>query len=415
MSIPENPAPEQRAADVVRCPIPLGASYTVKSLCTIESLESLRETWSSVQRHPESDIDFVTFIIRQRPEILHPYVLAVYANDRLVSLLAGRVERARYEIKAGYKVIWRVPVSQIAIFYGGLMGQTSPEIVELVVRRLRQSLIEEKADLLSWSGVPKDASLYRALKQAPSFFCRDYQDRPAPHWLMSLPASLEELLEKRMNKKHRYWARRIMRLLEKDFPNAVALASFSTPQQMARFFEEVLQVARKTYQWGLGVGFRDNQEQRERLLLEAARGWHRGYILRIQGRPVAFWICALYQSTAYSAYTGYDPAYRQHEVGTVLFLRMIGELCREGVKQFDFGLGTALYKERFGDSSFEESTVCVFAASPRGVFLNGLRTVTEGPMNWVRGVLHSLGLEQKLKTMWRRRVAPRPVGAEAVP
>ena len=108
----------------------------------------------------------------------------------------------------------------------------------------------------------------------------------------------------------------------------------------------------------------------------------------------------------YSDFTGYDPQYRKYEIGTVIFLKMIGELCKTGVKQLDFGPGTALYKERFGDSSFEEAAICVFASNLRGILLNALRTITTGPVDVARRCLNRLGLEQKLKKAWRRSITP---------
>ncbi len=92
---------------------------------------------------------------------------------------------------------------------------------------------------------------------------------------------------------------------------------------------------------------------------------------------------------------------------------MVGEACREKVKQLDFGPGSAFYKERFGDSEFEEATLCVFASSFRGVLLNSIRLLTEGPMQLIRGLLQSLGLEQKLKKVWRTYLTPAPAAKGA--
>lgn len=383
-----------------------GGNFQVRVLRSLAELEKLRTFWSTVQWCPESDLDFVNFIIKSRPEILYPYVLVVSRKNQPVALVAGRLEKAHFDIKVGYKVLWRIPVRRLTIFYGGLMGQTDGEVVEVVVRRLLLSLREEKADLLLWSGVQAGTDLRRLLMRIPGTLCRDYLARPVPHWRMSLPGSLEELLDQRMSKKHRYWARRLFRQLEKDFPQKVRLAVFSKPGEMERLFGDVLQVARKTYQWGLGVGFRDDAEHRDRLKLEASKGWHRGYILCINDQPAAFWICIVYQGVVYSAFTGYDPQFRKYEIGTILFLRMIEALGREQIKLLDFGPGTALYKERFGDASIHEATVCTFASSARGLFLNTLRIVTEGPLQTGRACLRRLGVEQRVKKAWRRLATP---------
>lgn len=379
-------------------------TFKATVLRTLAEVEQVRDIWTGMQWSPESDIDFFSFIVKSRPEILHPLVLVVWENDRPVALVAGRIEKGHFDIKAGYKVIWRTEIRRLAIFYGGFMGRTTPEVGEFAIRQLLKLLREEQADLLLWSGVVLNSELRKLLGRVPNPLCRDPLAKPVQHWKMTLPESLDELLEKRMSKKHRYWAKRLMRILEKDFPKGVRMARFSRPDEMEKLFKDVIVVARKTYQWGLGAGFRDNEEQRERLRLEAKNGWHRGYVLYLNEEPVAFWICIVYRDTVYSAYTGYDPRHRKYEPGTVLFLNMIGELSREKKRELDFGPGSAFYKERFGDASFMESTLCIFAPSFRGMFFNGLRLVTEGPINLCRSLLNKLGLEQKLKTAWRRRL-----------
>ena len=122
--------------------------------------------------------------------------------------------------------------------------------------------------------------------------------------------------------------------------------------------------------------------------------------------PVAFWLCTVYGDTVHLDFTGFDPELRKYEVGTALFLRLLGELCAQGVKHLDFGLGTAFYKERFGDAKFEETTMCVFASSLRAVALSVARLLTGGPSEVVRALLLRFRLEQKVKKLWRTFATP---------
>jgi hypothetical protein len=386
--------------------------FQVRVLTSLDEIERIRPAWGAMQWCPEADVDYYSFIVNVRPEVVRPLVILVSQGDKPLSLLAGRVEDGHLEIKIGYKLLWRAEVRRVVIPYGGFMGQTAAEVSEIVVRRLLQSLRDERAVLLVWPGIRKGSDLQRLLNRTPNALCRDYLARPVRHWRMTLPASLNELHEKKSNKKHRNRSRRTMRMLEKDFPGAVRFTCFSAPNEMNQLFEDVIKVARKTYQWGLGVGFRDSEEQMARLRLEAKNGWLRGYVLYVNDDPAAFWICTVYQNVVYSDFTGYDPQYRKHEIGTASFLQMVGMLCQEKAKQLDFGPGTAFYKERFGDSSFEEATMCVFAPTIRGVFLNGLRLLTEGPLELVRGGLQRLGLEQKLKKGWRFHKTPAQAAKE---
>ena len=380
--------------------------FEVKVLDSLEAIESLRAFWSTLQGDPESDIDFVSFIVRARPEIIRPYVLLVLESGMPVALLAARLENSRFEIKFGYKVLWRTKIRRIAVFYGGFMGRTDAIIGEVVIRFLLRSLRQEKADLLLWSGVQRDCILQTLLSDIPYFLCRDRLARFVRHWTMKMPVSLDEFLQQRMSKKQRYNAKRSMQLIEKEFPGQVRYASYSNPDEVGDFFQNAVKIAKTTYQWGLGVGFQGSEENKDRLFLEAKKGWFRGYVLFVKGEPAAFWISTVYNGTVYLDYTGYDPGFRDYEVGTALFLRMIGELCRGNVKQLDFGPGTAFYKEQFGDAAFEEATLCTFSSTVRGMVLGGLNFVTQGPLELCRALLKRFGLEQKLKKFWRKYMTP---------
>lgn len=378
----------------------------VKIASTLEEIQGIRGAWSAMQWHPNADIDFYSLIVSVRSEVIRPYVMVVLRNGEPISIVAGRLEENYLAIKIGYKVVWRPKVRRITLLYGGCMGPGSEESSEVVVRQLFQSLREEKADLLSWSGLRWHSPLHRLMGRMPNFLCRDYLAQASEHWTMTLPTSLDEFLEQRMNKKHRYWAKRTMRLLEKDFPGGVRHACLSKPAEVGKLFSDTVSIARKTYQWGLGVGFQDNLENRQRLKLAAEKGWLRGYVLYLKEEPKAFWICTVYNDTIHLDFTGFDPDFRKYEVGTALFLQVVGELGAQGIKCLDFGLGTAPYKERFGDGKFTETTMCVFAFSLRGIFLNMLRLLTQGPAELVRRLLIRLSLEQKVKRLWRTYVTP---------
>jgi hypothetical protein len=382
------------------------SDYQTKVLRSSEEIDQIRNIWKDLEWHPNADFDFFKLILAQRPEILRPYVILVLKEGKPVSLLAGRVEDSAFEIKIGYKTLCRPRVRRITIICGGFMGDESKPVARIIVGRLLQSLGEENADLLSWHGVQWDSPARMLLKSIPGFLCKDYLNEVNEHWKMRLPDSVAALLDEKMNKKHRYWARRTLRMLEKDFPNAVQRVCFKTPAEVTRLFNDVVRVASKTYHWGLGGGFQDNNESLRRLQLAAEKGWLRGFVLYIRDEPKAFWLCTVYKQTVHLDFTGYDPDLRKYELGTALFLHAIDALGKEGVEHLDFGLGTAFYKERFGDDCVQQTTPSVFAMKPRSILLNGLNLMIRGSENCVRSCLAGLGLEQKLKRVWRTCLTP---------
>jgi hypothetical protein len=193
--------------------------------------------------------------------------------------------------------------------------------------------------------------------------------------------------------------------LNKDFPEKVKFKHFDMYSDIEELANDVEIIARKTYQRGLGAGFVKNAEQMQRLGFGRKKNWLRGMVLHINDKPCAFWIGSVHKNVFYSEATGYDSAYRKYELGTVVFLKLIEDLCREKVESIDFGLGDALYKSRFGDESWLEGSIRIYAPSFKGTKLNLLRTILEGSALATRRLVNRMGIEQHLKTLWRKKLA----------
>ena len=85
-------------------------------------------------------------------------------------------------------------------------------------------------------------------------------------------------------------------------------------------------------------------------------------------------------------------------------MKLFEEQCGTAVQKVDFGHGGALYKERFGDESFEEASIRIYRSSVRGLlpnFLTGSNTKLAGA---IARLLSRLGLLQRVKTLWRGRL-----------
>jgi len=389
---------------------PKDCAYEVRVLRSLKEIESVRTVWCAMQWCPEADIDFVSFIVNTRTNILHPYVVVVSKEGKPVSLFAARIENGHLPIKIGYKTLFRPKVRQLVIFYGGFMGDTSRPLCEIVVRQLLESLKQREAEMLVWGGVGWESDLKDVLDKEPAWFCRDHLARSSEHWSLTLPGSLEEFIDQRLGKRSRQWARKAIRTLNKEFSGEIRYGYFSSPEETKELIAHATTISQKTYQHGLGVGFKNDEEHLNRLNLEAQLGWLRGYVLFLKNKPVAFWSALEYRETGYLAFTGYDPDYHNYDVGSILFFHMIEDICRKNpkhIKRLDFGLGTSYYKSRFCDEKLEETTICVFASSPRAVLLGLLRLVTVGPMEMVANFFRGLGLEAKIKKLWRARAIRR--------
>jgi hypothetical protein len=379
----------------------------VRVLSSDAELSAVKDAWQKFQMHPNVDWGFYNLINRVREQT--PCVLELVSNGKTKALWVGRIEEGMLPISFGYFKLGRMRVKQLNILNGGIMGDESEETCRLMFEGVQALAVNRKLDFVALNYVSCGRKVFdMATRQIASLFCRDFGVIKNEHWRMELPGSYEDFLKKR-SKKHRYWLKRLTRVLEDDFPNQVKVRAFTTLEESDEFCRDADVVAKLTYQHQLGSAFSDNEEYRARCKLSAEQGALRGYILYVKQKPVAYWYATACRSALHLNYTGYDPEYKKYEVGTVLFMKLIEDHCGGSIKEIDFGLGGAVYKERFGDINFLEATVRIYRFTPKALFLNvmigGSAKITSG----IKAMLLKMGLLQRIKTFWRSRMSGKKV------
>lgn len=176
-------------------------------------------------------------------------------------------------------------------------------------------------------------------------------------------------------------------------------------------FRDVNVIAETTYQRALGVGFSDTPEMRGRTELAAANGWLQTYVLYLADKPAAFWMGTRYRNRFFSNCMGYDATYAKHSPGMYLILMAIESLCNESgpnrVTEIDFGLGDAQYKEMLATHSWTNQSLYIYSSRLRGLALNCSKTLTSIINSGAKRILRSLGVTDRVKTLWRRHLAHR--------
>jgi len=164
---------------------------------------------------------------------------------------------------------------------------------------------------------------------------------------------------------------------------------------------DVERIARQTYQRSLGVGLQNDQTTRQWLALTAAKGWLRGYVLYLDDQPVAFWIGTLSGGVFRLDYIGYDPAYERLSPGVFLLTRAVEDLCQSTAREVDFGHGSELYKQQFGNCTWHEAIIYINALTLKGIAFKVMRTLVHVTDRLVRILLERTNLLPRLKRAWR--------------
>ena len=378
---------------------------TISRSDSVEGIGHLAGPWRRLQHHPNTDFDHYLLYLQHHQQICRPWVLALHAGSGTDCVVVGRTQTGWATANLGYWTLKLGRMKSLTICTEGVLGEMSPEAADVVVRNLLAALEAREVERVVIRNLRTSHPLASVALHAPRRFLPTCASNPQTHWRMQLPESAAAFWSS-LTKKHRYWLKRLERKLASDFPNDVSFELMTEPGKVGEFCGAVEQVASKTYQRGLGVGFKNDEFHLNRCRLFAEKKALRGHLLRVAGVPRAFWLGVVYRGTFHSEYTGYDPTMRSYELGSVLFAHITEMLIAEQVHTIDFGLGDAVYKQRFGTESWEECDVALFAPTAR----NFVIAAASGAANRASLLAKRLPIARRIKRLWRDRAAQAHAG-----
>jgi len=387
----------------------VGNVVSVKVLKTVEELEGIRAAWESWPGNRDSEIDSYLTFLRFSPATVRPHVVVITREGNPDAIYVGRIDDSKVICRVGY---WKLalPAKIMAFVNGALRGCASAENCDLVVDSVLHSLSAGEADAAYMTVLREDSQLFELAMTRPGFFSRDHFRLSQHHFAAQLSATVDgfyQSLSPKVRKNQKWQAKK----LAEQFSGDVEIRCFREVSDVEELAIVAEQLASRSYQRGIGAGFFDTPVARAELRLKAERGWLRGYVLYLAGKPCAFWIGDVNNGTFGSDYLGYDPAYAKHSPGMYLIMKVVEGFCdgyRDGVRAIDFGPGPAQYKEILSTESWHEVSVYVFAATIKGLTLNFLRTLTGGVDQTLKAALARTKLLQKAKKAWRARATPEP-------
>jgi len=376
------------------------ATPAISVFRSLDELESLRPAWRELCRHCAADLDFLKSIIAKRPTFVRPHVIAASTAGSPPAILVGRIEQRPWRIWLKCKEHGPEPVSVLIVPEGGVLDSGSAVACKQLITEVMNNLRRGEFDVVMFGGLKKGTPLYDAVLTIPPLLCRDHGLLHVTQWIGHLPGTLDEFL-RRISSAHRSIFRKKQRKLEAAHPGQVHFRSFTQPSEVEELGTAAAEVAQQTYQYRRGGSYRPSAEGKAFLDLAARNQWLRAYMLYVDKRPIAFWIGTLYRDTIRLDTTGYVQEFKEYDPGIILVLHMVSDLCKQGVKQLDFGIGESIYKSRFGDEKLETSTGCIFAPTIKGVMLMTLRCLRYSFENTSRRLASHFGFDHPLRRFWR--------------
>jgi len=118
----KSPLESDTPESVVKC-------ASVRTLRSVEELESIRSFGSCSAGSRDSDSDVFLTVLRSDSTILSPHVLVVEHDDKRTALLAGRIVPRPLIFKIGYLRIFN-PLANVMTFpCGSLRGDSCSEVL----------------------------------------------------------------------------------------------------------------------------------------------------------------------------------------------------------------------------------------------------------------------------------------------
>ncbi len=406
-----SPGPMERTAD--------RSAYEVTVVRSLAEADPLRPAWQALLEREESpcfdsDPDRYAAILESKAES-RPYSLVVKSRGEVVAMILGRIETVRLPCSLGYKSIAMPSLQCLDIKHGWWFGQLTDDVAAVLLDEIQRALKSAEADVVHFHGLSKDSPLYRAVAARSRGLQGSHSGRVETHRTMRLPESLEAFYLG-CSKKHRANLRRYVRRIEEQFGERAVITAYHDEGSVDTFGKVAEQVSATTYQHGLGCGMVYDERMQYLMRHLARQGLFRAHVLYLEGEPAAFQQGVIYRGQYFLEQIGFDPKWRDHNVGTVLFLHVLEELCHpdSGARVMDFGSGDAEYKSSYGDKEWEEASVFMFAPRFFPTMVNLLRTGITGLNVGLQRIVSKAGVTNWLKRRWRNRLQkPAPTEADA--
>ena len=384
-----------------------GTRCLVRVARSVEQVESLRTAWVSMARDGvQTDLDYFLWSLEEEPHVVRPHVVAVERDGRIEAILSARVLDAPFPCKLGYSTVYAPKVRAICVMRHGLLGRADPETVRVVLDELMSGLEQREADAVLFRQLERDSALHAAARARSTFATWQHASQVDLRWRIDLPPTFDEYVST-LSSSTRKGVRRTRSRLEQKYGDRLSTRIFKEPAVLDGFLADAESVALKTYQRRLGVGFQGVPDQRARTSMLMERGWFTGYILYLDGTPIAFEQGEVYGGRFHSLSAGYDPSYGQDRVGAHLLMTAIEDLIGDpAVSVFDFGFGDADYKRRLGHRSVQEVDAIVYARQLRPIWVNVARSVVLQTSSATKAGLRRVALLDSSKRWWRRSRSP---------
>jgi len=261
-----------------------------------------------------------------------------------------------------------------------------------------------EVDVVFFNHLETDSSIYHIARKVPGLFCRGHFPKTEQHRCMSIPDHIDRFWEA-CSHNRRKKLRKYARNLEKKYPGQVNMVTFSRQEEVAEGLWIAADISANTYQRAFGGGLVNDAATRADFEAAAKKDWLRIYILFVADEPCAFLSILKYRRICFADVTAYSPKWKDWNVGTILFLKVVEQICGDPVvDSLDFSFGDEQHKQAGDSRLWAEASVFIFAPRPFPVFVNLILSITSAINILTQQLVTRLGIYNLVQRYRRKRI-----------
>jgi CelD/BcsL family acetyltransferase involved in cellulose biosynthesis len=182
-----------------------------------------------------------------------------------------------------------------------------------------------------------------------------------PNYFIDIKGTYEDYLKSLASKTRSTLKRKIRKFAELSGGD-IDFRVYRSPEEVREYHRNARAVAAQTYQEKLFQGaLPEGDAFASKMEKLAASGQMRGFLLFLQGRPVAYLYVPFSEGVGEYSYLGYAPEFAEHSPGTVLLHQAIESLFRDkSIRFFNFGFGANQTKLMYSTGQFLRADIYYF-------------------------------------------------------
>ncbi len=334
--------------------------------------------------------------------------LADRTGDDLVGLLPVRVSVGEIKYTAGSAVLLKKKIREFQVFQGPITIRADRR--DAMVRAMEQLADNMPAGAVAFAGaVACEGEFHSLLTASDSPLRKRFHvlkwGEENWHCKIEWQGTLEAYLASLGPDSRRNLKRYSKKLFANDELKP-KIERFRSADEISRFLDDGMKISDKTYQKKLfGLGLARGGATEKRFRFAAERQGFLGHILYLRGEPAAFHYGFIFGETFFVVQMGYDPAFSQHQAGSVLFFHVLEDVERLNirVKTIDCLPGVTDFKLRTTNRKERIQNFYLFKKDLGGSALFAAITLLDGAVRGLKTLADRTNLSERLRRRFSSR------------